>query len=87
MGSDMRLWDAHLICEREGKNLRVKLKDGNVYEGEVEDYSVGLAVYNEQDDFILAGPKGTNLRRCGGTGIVMRICESEIAEIEIIDRE
>ena len=83
----MRLWDAYLICEREGKNLRVKLKDGNVYEGKVEDYSVGLAVYNEQDDFILAGPKGTNLRRCGGTGIVMRICESEIAEIEVIDRE
>ena len=83
----MRLWDAYLICEREGKNLRVKLKDGNVYEGEVEDYLIGLPEDKEEDSLLLAGPKGTNLRRCGGTGIVMRICESEIAEIEIIDRE
>ena len=83
----MRLWDAYLICEREGKNLRVKLKDGNTYEGEIEYYSIGLPEDKEEDSFDLYGPKGTDLRRCGGTGIIMQICESEIAEIEIIDRE
>ena len=83
----MRLWDAYLICEREGKNLRVKLKDGNTYEGEIEYYSVGEPEDNWEDSFDLAGPKGTDLRRCGGTGIVIRIAEHEIAEMEIIDRE
>ena len=81
----MRLWDAYLICEREGKNLRVKLKDGNTYEGEIEYYSVGEPEDNWEDSFLLAGPKGTTLYRDGD--VMKEICESHIVEMEIIDRE
>ena len=81
----MRLRDAYLICEREGKNLRVKLKDGNTYEGEIEYYSIGLPEDKEEDSFLLAGPKGTTLYRDGD--VEKAICESHIVEIEIIDRE
>lgn len=81
----MRLRDAYLICEREGKNLRVKLKDGNTYEGKIEYYSIGLPEDKEEDSFLLDGPKGTTLYRNGD--VEKAICESHIVEIEIIDRE
>lgn len=81
----MRLWDAYFICDRDQKNLRVKLKDGKTYEGEIECYTDGELDDTGDDSFLLAGPKGTTLYRDGD--VMKKICESHIVEMEIIDRE